>query len=197
MSRSLRRLLGLALSILLLTSFLGSLAAQPPQPSSPDTVLNPYRNFIGSWVGSAPINPDKMAMPIQLTVVEEKDKARMRWHYVFGRKGDKGYQEADKYILMSPKDGKMLMNFDGSPVLLYDAPDLAAFTQAGIGTLSCVYRYTYRNYWHLEKAADQRVTLDLQPGTLSYLWETTRDGATKVYSRLEFTRVSAAPGTKE
>ncbi len=152
---------------------------------------DPYRNFLGYWTGKIVVNPDKLPTDVFITVTEEKAKARMRWDYIFGHPGEKKFERISKFIVLSPTDAKMLMHFGLESERLFDTPGLAAFAQAGFGTLVASETSNQQNYWHVKHVVVNRVAVTLQPETLSYVWEIVSGGKTKVYSAFEFKRSAA------
>jgi hypothetical protein len=154
-----------------------------------DWPVNPYRNFFGNWTGHETLAKTNKVTPVTLTITEDKSHARMVWDYSFGVAGQKGYEAVRKYIVFSPTESKMLMHFDREPETLYDVPGLAAFTQAGLGTLVASETYKKSNYWHVKRPVTATVTFQLQLDTLSYRWDTADRGKTSLYSEFNFTRV--------
>lgn len=170
------------------------IAGAQPQIPVGDWKNNPYRGFIGSWCGKIVESIDKTPPEVKLTIVEERVRARMRWNYSFGVEGRKDYYEATKYVVMSPKLGKMLMHFDPEPDKLYEAPELATFAQNGYGTFTATIQYSYSNYFHIRKIETDQVTFNVGPDSLSYVWHRRHGDKDEIYSNFQLKRIQ--PGER-
>ena len=146
---------------------------------------DPYRNFVGSWSGTIPFSTDKMPPTVKLRVTEEKDGSRMRWDYVFGVKGDKGYTHDTKWFVLNPDKAQMTTWWKGKRKQMYGTFALDTFAKSGYG------KFMAGISWKNKVAATtyNRITVDLHPESLMYLWEVSPDGTNfSTYSRFEFKR---------
>jgi hypothetical protein len=172
-----KRLIWLFLaSVALLIATRASAQSNPPAPPK-----DPYKNFVGQWSGRILVNHDKMPATVKITVNEEKNGKGMRWDYIFGKQGEKGYQLATKIIVLKPAEGKMLMYFKGSPQRWFLTVNLDRFAQDGFGQFSGSDCSTM--------GSCRVCIIDLKPTSLAYLWKSTPDGKTfDIYSEFVLTR---------
>jgi hypothetical protein len=162
-----------------------SLSLAKAQTASAVAPVDPYRNFVGSWSGKILVNPDNMPAAVKLNIKEDKNRTRMRWDYVFGVKGEKGYSSATKFIVLKPEKALMTMQWKGHSQLDFGTLALDTFVQNGFGEFvgGAVWNDTPSSI------AYNRITVDLHPATLSYLWEVGPDRQSfKIYSKFEFQR---------
>jgi hypothetical protein len=164
--------------LLLAVAFLLFPAAANAQASPPS---DPYKNFVGQWFGKILIDRDNLPQTVQMTVTEEKNGHGMRWDYVFGTDGQKGFKRATKTIVLKPAEEKAEMHFLGSPKQIYLTLGLHDFAQNGAGQFSASDCST--------RGRCSICTFDLERSSLSYQWKTTNDGKRfDVYSEFVFTR---------
>lgn len=162
--------------------FMISAKAQTPSPGE-----NPYRNFVGSWSGTILENTDKMPKTVTLDITEDKNENSMRWDYVFGVKGEKGYTHATKWVVLKPSEARLLMHWKGKPEEQFGTHALDTFAQSGFG------RFIAEAEWKNKSSTSStfnRVTFELHPHNLTYLWEVSSDDRRSFssYSRFEFKR---------
>jgi hypothetical protein len=138
---------------------------------------DPYRNFVGDWSGVIEKNSEDMPSTLTLHITEEVKKNRMRWDYVFGKPGEKGYTRDTKWIALKPGKEEMSTKWKGQDELEFKTINLHDFDARGFGVF--VAR---------ERGALQRCTYELRPATLDYLWETADGQSYKIYSKFHFTR---------
>jgi hypothetical protein len=147
-------------------------------------LLDPYRNFLGSWSGKVSDTAVKVPSTVRVVVSEEKNGRGMRWDYEFGVKGEKGHQHDTKWFVLKPPEERMLTHWKGKQEIILGTSGLDAFAQTGFG-------HFYAGI--VDDGSDskvyERVTFDLHPDTLSYLWETGPDPQSlKTFSHFEFNR---------
>jgi hypothetical protein len=151
------------------------------QVNLPQVPADPYRSFVGQWSGRIVVDHDHLPATVKITVTEGKDGRGMRWDYVFGKPGEKGYESVAKLIVLKPAEGRMLMHFKGSREQIYLTMGLDVVARDGVGQFSASACST--------RGKCSICTFDLQPNSLSYLWKTTPDGKTfDVYSEFVLTR---------
>ena len=121
-------------------------------------------------------------MPSTLTlhISEDAKNNRMRWDYVFGKPGEKGYEQATKWITLKPEKDEMSTKWKGHPGLEFKTVSLHDFADQGFGVFVA-----------LTRGAPQRCTYELRPATFDYLWETSDGKSYKIYSKFHFTRDGA------
>jgi hypothetical protein len=142
---------------------------------------DPYKNFVGQWSGRILVNHDKMPATVKITVTEEKNGRGMRWDYVFGSEGEKGYETDSKMIVLNPAKEQLMMHFKGHPEQTYLTLGLGRVIQDGFGQFSAS-----------DCSPDRHCSIcvfDLRQASLSYQWKTTSDGKTfEIYSEFVLTR---------
>lgn len=177
------------LLVALLSHLIMPLSVLRGQVNPGPTKADPYRNFVGDWSGTALVNPDNEPPAVTLHISEEKDGGRMRWDYVFGKPGEKGYTQATKWITFKPAKEEMSTKWKGHPGLEFKTVNLNQFADQGFGAFGALMR-----------GASSRCTYELRPATLDYLWETSDGKTYKIYSKFHFTRDGAGstpPNLKE
>jgi len=154
------------------------------QANLPASIENPYRNFVGSWSGTIPVNPDK-SEPFTVKVRISEEKGSMRWDYEFGAKGEKGYSRDTKWIVLTPNDARMLTHWKHHPKQLFVTSSLDTFTHVGWGRFSGAVVSSGKP----APNSFQRLTFGLRPGALTYFWEVGPNGQNvTLYSEFEFKR---------
>lgn len=142
-----------------------SICAQMFSQNQPE---DPYKSFVGQWSGKTLVDRDNLPSLVKITVTEEKNGRGMRWDYVFGEEGEKGYTRTSKLIVFDPARERMRMHFVGSPDQIYLTTNLGQVVHNGAGQFSassCSMR------------GDCRICeFDLEQDSLSYRWKTTSDG---------------------
>lgn len=140
----------------------------------------PYRNFIGDWSGTVEINPEDMPPTLTLHITEDVKKHRMRWDYVFGKPGEKGYAKDTKWIEFKPSKEEMVTEWKGQHEDDFKTTTLNDFAFYGFGVIIAA-----------ERGGLNRCIYNLQPTTLDYLWQTSEEGRLRFYSRFHFIRDSS------
>jgi hypothetical protein len=114
----------------------------------------------------------------------------MRWDYIFGEKGQKGYVRSTKSIRLNVLDETMRMQWEGEEQNNYTTSGLEDFARIGYGKFTASHSYEKRFLFSKDHITST-VTFQLESSKMTYLWETTTNGKTEVYSQFSFERVTS------
>jgi hypothetical protein len=168
--------------------FLGVVAAAKAQGNGVSIPNDPYRGFIGRWSGTIPVDPEHMPPTLTVTISEDAGGKRMSWNYVFGRPGEKGYSHATRFVTLKPEEAHMWMHFDKDPDVEYETTGLDEFAKTGLGEFTAVIAYKKRHLFSPAESVANRCVFDLHSNTLTYTWDVTAHGTSRIYSKFDLTR---------
>jgi hypothetical protein len=118
--------------------------------------------------------------------VSEDPKGGLIMNYVYGVKGQKGYSEKVRHLVLDPATSRVFMHWAGESDEVYRATGLADFTAKGSGTFDIEgpltnfpQKYTYKGVFELD-------------GDIwNYHWDNSIDGVNyKTYGTFELHRVA-------
>lgn len=156
--------------------------------STAQTNADPYRGLVGVWAGTILVDHEHLPKDVSLTISELASGKGMLWDYTFGRPGQKGFDRASKVVTLSPAKSTMRTHWWGYRELTFETTGLVEFASKGIGTFSACAPLGERNFWGRKTDAASCVTFTVEACKFAYVWRTTRNGITSVWSQFEFNR---------
>jgi len=134
---------------------------------------DPYKNFVGHWIGyNESVQKGAVVHTVlDLVVTEEKNGKSMRFEYTYGRKGEKDFEQITRYVELRPTDAVMILRWKGEEKMSYKTDGLERFAQDGFGRFTA----EQQRFLNQQKVFD-RGTFELQAKTFFYKWERSADG---------------------
>lgn len=162
--------------VILLLSLLCLPACAQIQTNVVTTVSDLTANFVGDWVGTDQYlkNGVSITHPVVLKVTKTKKKNSIRLDYVYGKKGEKSFDQASRSLTFGPKASEVTLQWKGSSKEIYQATGVDKFTETGYGD------FTISNSDPIVGKDDKkwlyRAKFHLDPNKFSYEWQAASDG---------------------
>jgi hypothetical protein len=147
-----------------------------------------YQNFVGAWEGTDRYFKDGVEIieALRVEIQETKKKDALKCVYIYGKKGQPGFERTSRRITLHPVKSIMTSEWKNAAPENYRATGLDGFAAKGLGTFTVSTTVPEG-----DKKNTYVGVFSLYPDRFFYRWEKSEDGKAFVPSGIiDLNRVS-------